>query len=456
MTYIEIVSLVFTLIGALLAVITLQYVFIFIIGIFAKRKVFPVRTEKLRYGIVIAARNEERVIENLIKSIRKCNYPQEKLDIFVIAHNCTDETAQIARENGAIVYEYDNPEERTKGYALKHIFECINKDYGIMSYDGFHVFDADNVLDGEYFNKMTDAFLYYDRQCAITSFRNAKNFGTNALTACYGLSYIGNCSIESNGRMVVSCSSRLLGSGFLVSSEMVKDGWNLVDLSDDTDFTAEQVLGGHKVMYCDEAMYYDEHPTTFKAMWRQRLRWSKGALIIFKKRGKELLKNAFGFRKKKDKKVEPKQLRGSSIDLILATFPVGAVGFTIFVINLIFMSFAPLFGGNIAAMWIRWAIWSGGGLLLSCLGLMLCAIIYYIKERKRIPEVPLRTKVASIFLWPIFTLLLTPLQIVAMFTKKLTWKPIVHSDTSSFETFNSSQTVNVDNEIYEINKEKNK
>ena len=42
-------------------------------------------------------------------------------------------------------------------------------------------------------------------------------------------------------------------------------------------------------------MYYDEHPTTFKAMWRQRLRWAKGTLIVCKKRIGGLFKTVFGF-----------------------------------------------------------------------------------------------------------------------------------------------------------------
>lgn len=458
MTYIDIVNIIMMIIGVLTAVFPIQYSIIFIFGIFSKRKSYAISEEKLRYGVVIAGRNEERVIGNLIKSIHKSDYPQDKLDIFVIAHNCSDKTAEIARNNGAIVYEYNNENERTKGYALKHIFECIQRDYGIMNYDGFHVFDADNILDKEYFNKMNDAFLANNREYAITSFRNSKNFGTNVLTACYGLLYVSGCTLESGGRNALGMSSRILGSGFLVSSEMVKDGWNIVILSDDTDFTIDQVLQGKKVLYCDEAMYYDEHPTTFKAMWRQRLRWAKGTLIVCKKRIGGLFKTVFGFGKKKvagsDEKVE--RLRGSSFDLICCILPVGMMGLIILALHITLLSLAPLFGGDPVKIWTDWAIWTGCGAVAGYLGLVLCAIICYAKERKRIKNVSLGLKIFSIFVWPFYALLLAPLQIVAMFTKKLTWKPIVHSDTSSFETFNSSQTVNVDNEIYEINKEKNK
>lgn len=63
----------------------------------------------------------------MIKSIRKSDYPQDKLDIFVVAHNCTDKTAEVARAAGAIVYEYNNPNECTMGFAFKALFKFIEK-----------------------------------------------------------------------------------------------------------------------------------------------------------------------------------------------------------------------------------------------------------------------------------------------------------------------------------------
>mgnify|MGYP000848445326 CR=1 FL=1 len=64
-----------------------------------------------RYGVVIAARNESMVIGNLIRSIQNQTYPSKLIDIFVVADNCTDNTAQIARQLGAVVYERFNKEQ---------------------------------------------------------------------------------------------------------------------------------------------------------------------------------------------------------------------------------------------------------------------------------------------------------------------------------------------------------
>jgi len=448
MTYQTTVFIIMTVILVITLLFTLPYLFISIFGGCAKRKRYPEREEKLRYGIVVAGRNEEKVIGNLIESIRKTNYPQDKLDIFVVAHNCTDRTAEVARTAGAIVYEYNNDAERTKGFALKYIFEKIKSDYGIMNYDGYIIFDADNILDGDFFSKINDAFLYYDKKNAITTFRNSKNFGTNAITACYGLTYIVSCTIESNAKMALGCSSRIQGSGFLVSNEMMKDGWTITNLSDDTDFTIEQVLEGQNVMYCDDAMYYDEHPTTFKAMWRQRLRWAKGALIVFNKRSKDLLKNLFS--KKKRKSVEAtnsttKVQRGSSYLLICDTMPIGAIGVFVVILNMILIGLAPLFNASILGMLKDWGINTLIGAVIGLVLLTIVAIVSYAKESKRIKNVSFGVKLASILYWPIFVILLIPLQIQAMFTKKFEWKPIKHDDSSNFDTFNNAENQEVSN-----------
>ena len=161
-----------------MGILVIHYFFFSFLGIFFCKK-FPETEQKLKYGCIIPARNEELVVGNLIDSIRKNKYPQDKIDVFVIAHNCTDKTAEIARKKGAIVYEYNNQDEKTMGYAFKYLFKKINDDYGVNNYDGFLLFNADNVLDEKYISKMNDAFIARNKKDVITSFRNSKNFGSD-------------------------------------------------------------------------------------------------------------------------------------------------------------------------------------------------------------------------------------------------------------------------------------
>lgn len=106
--YLNIVNYVFLGIFTFLSLLVLHFIIVSIVGLFCNKK-YPTSAKKGRYGCIIPARNEENTVADLIKSIRKSDYPQDKLDIFVVAHNCTDKTAEVARAAGAIVYEYNNP-----------------------------------------------------------------------------------------------------------------------------------------------------------------------------------------------------------------------------------------------------------------------------------------------------------------------------------------------------------
>lgn len=175
MDYLEIVMIICAVLSGIFGLALLHFSVFSLVGIF-KRKTFPETQEKLRYGVIIPARNEERVIERLIQSLRAMNYPQDKIDIFVVAHNCNDRTAELARKEGAIVYEYHNENERTMGYAFRYLFDRIREDYGIERYDAFLMTNADNIFTENFLSKMNDAFVANDRRYVITSVRNSKEF----------------------------------------------------------------------------------------------------------------------------------------------------------------------------------------------------------------------------------------------------------------------------------------
>ena len=175
-TALKIITIVMAVIGALY-----WYRIVFrVVGLFFTKR-FPHTDVKHKYAIAIAARNEEAVIANLIESIKRQDYPAELLTIFVVADNCTDKTATIAREAGAVCYERFDSRHCTKGYALQYLFDCIEKDYGIESFEGYFIFDADNLLKKDYLSRMNDAF--HSGEKVITSYRNTKNIDDNFIAA---------------------------------------------------------------------------------------------------------------------------------------------------------------------------------------------------------------------------------------------------------------------------------
>ena len=96
-----------------------------------------------RFAVVISARNEANVIGGLIESLKAQRYPSELLDIYVVADNCTDDTAAVSRAAGAYVYERFNKVQVGKGYAMDYLFRRLRTE-GRDDYDGYFVFDADN------------------------------------------------------------------------------------------------------------------------------------------------------------------------------------------------------------------------------------------------------------------------------------------------------------------------
>ena len=93
----------------------------------------------------------------------------------------------------------------------------INKDYGNV-YDGYFVFDADNILEQDYIEKMNQCFNQGNQ--IITSYRNSKNYGANWISAGYGLWFLRESRYLNNAREIIHSSCAVSGTGFLFSKEI--------------------------------------------------------------------------------------------------------------------------------------------------------------------------------------------------------------------------------------------
>ena len=424
MDYLQFLIVLFVVIWSIFFIALFHYLFFTVAGIFVCKK-FPESDQKLRYGIIIGARNEEKVIAKLIQSIQANDYPQDKIKIFVVAHNCTDNTARIARENGSIVYEYNNPSEKTVGYAYRYLVPKIEEDYGLENFDGFFIINADNVLSRNYISRMNDAFVANGREKVITSYRNSGNFASNFISCLYGLFFIAACRFEARGRTFFGCSTRVSGTGYVFHSNLLKDGWEYVTLTEDWEFTADRIARGSKIYYCDEAEFFDEQPTTFKIMWRQRLRWARGHTVVFFTRFKKLM-SAFFRSKEKGGSTN----KGSVYDISVSILPLGAIGVFLGILQTVAIALSPLFGADAALVWTWYGIFSGVSFVLSYLLTLFSAILLIVLERQHIPKVGFFTMVKAVLLWPFFLGLNVLLDCISLFVKDLEWKEIPHTGRS--------------------------
>lgn len=407
------------------------YIVIALIGD-KKKKLDTYKAKKLhKFAFIIAARNEQAVIGNLINSIKQQNYPAELIDVIVVADNCTDDTAQIAREHGAICYERFNNMLVGKGYALDYCFNKIVEQFGdYTAYDGYFIFDADNVIDKNYVKEMNKVF---DRGYnVITSYRNSKNYDTNWITSGYSLWFIREAKYLNNPRMMLKTSCAVSGTGFLVNSSIIKknNGWKFNLLTEDIQFSVVNILEGEKIGYCESAMFYDEQPTTFKQSWNQRMRWSKGFYQVMFRYGRELI--AMMFKKR--------EMFVSCYDMFMTLAPATLLSIGCILLNLIFLAYGatdvhmlrrilPGTLGSIAFAGVNFY------LLMFSIG-----FITLVTEWNKILA-PANKKIKSLFTFPLFMITYVPISLVAL-VKKVEWKPIAHSISKSVEEIELQQQAN--------------
>jgi cellulose synthase/poly-beta-1,6-N-acetylglucosamine synthase-like glycosyltransferase len=230
-----------------------------------------------RFAILICAKNEDKVIALLVSSLKAQNYPAGAFDIFVVADNCTDRTAEIAGAAGAIIYERFDLGRQSKGYALNWFFERFLKDYD-SRYDACVIFDADNVVDRDFLAAMNRQ-LNAGHPIA-TGLRLGKNPSSSWVSGCGSLFWLVQTRFMHipRARMNLPCCS-VGGTGFMFDLSVLGNrGWHTSSICEDIEFTLNSIADGHFVAYAPDAVFYDEQPITLMQSLRQRYRWSLGTL----------------------------------------------------------------------------------------------------------------------------------------------------------------------------------
>lgn len=413
---------------SILFVLCYAYQFVYIpISLFKKKKTVTKKPDLHNFAVLICARNEAAVIGDLIDSIEYQTYNKDLITVFVLADNCTDNTAEIAKLKGAKVYSRFNKELIGKGYALQELRQHITEDYP-EGFDGYFVFDADNILSPNYIEEMNKTFS--EGNDVITSYRNSKNYGDNWISAGYALWFLRESRYLNNARDLIGTSCMVSGTGFLFSRKIAENinDWPFHTLTEDIEFSADLIVNGYRIAFCPAAEFYDEQPTGFAQSWRQRLRWSKGYLQVFKKYGKRMIKGC---------------MKGnfSCFDMTMSIMPAFILSAMSVTLNLVIGMRGAYAGDDIMI-----ALKSIGEMLGNMyLTLFAVGIITTVSEWKHI-KTSAKRKIVFSFTFPLFMFTYIPISIRALFGK-CEWKPIIHSVSASDMLLKSGKTGKTENEI---------
>ncbi len=406
MTASELLQYIAKLLGSLVMLCYGYQILYLFLPLFCKKEL-PDKQKLHHYAVLIAARNEERVLPYLLESIRGQDYPGSLVNMYVVADNCTDQTAKVAREGGAVCYTRTSTTQKGKGYALNYLLSKIREEGVLENYDAFLIFDADNLLAKDYIteiNKVCSAG--YDAFCG---FRNSKNFGTNWVSAGHGLWFLHDSVHLNRSRMLLGLPCGVSGTGFGFTRELLNrcGGWNFFTLTEDIEFTNWCVTHGVRVGYSQQAELFDEQPEQFHQSWRQRTRWVQGGIQVSWKYGKSLLRGML------------QNGRQGFACMEAATLSLWgyALGTLCSLLQLLAVLLNQGWGGLVGM-----AAW---GLFTAFLGTFLMGGMTLLSAWDRIRATP-GQKIMSLLAFPCYMLSYIPVAVTAIF-RKFHWPPIEHT-----------------------------
>jgi 1,2-diacylglycerol 3-beta-glucosyltransferase len=235
-----------------------------------KRAVLAGRRPATRFAIAIPSHNEESVVAVTIRHLQRLDYPADMFSVHVVADHCTDDTAALARQAGAIVHERSQGPRTGKGAALAWLFKLIL----VEPYDAVVVFDADTHVEAD-FLRLMDVRLAQGEQVIQGQhiIRNPKSGWFPALT--WAMFIIDN-RFQNWGRTVLGWSAKNMGDSICFQADILRRlGWG-EGLTEDYQLRQRLLLEGIKISYEPFAKGYGEAPRTWAKARAQRARWLRG------------------------------------------------------------------------------------------------------------------------------------------------------------------------------------
>jgi cellulose synthase/poly-beta-1,6-N-acetylglucosamine synthase-like glycosyltransferase len=259
----------------LLLAVALYYLLIALGGFWPfpeSKKSAPPKERCPRFLCLTMAHDEEAVIGEHVRNLLSMDYPQDRFDVVVVADNCTDRTAEIARDAGATVWKRRSMGERGKGHALRWtLYERAD----LTKYDAVCVADADNLMDPNFLEEM--ARCLNEGHEVIQAYLDTKNPRDTWVSASYAAAYWYMNRFWQRARIKWGLSGALGGTGLCIKTSLLSTlPWQARSLTEDLEYSTQVLLSGRRVYWTPNTRVYDEKPLTLKQSLPQRTRWLRG------------------------------------------------------------------------------------------------------------------------------------------------------------------------------------
>lgn len=282
-----------------LMILLFYQLFVSFFGFKKNTKNYQDHDPKQRFLVLVPAHNEEAVIADMIENLSHMDYPRDMYDFYILADNCTDRTADIARKMGANVLEShkDGPDAPTgKPIALQKALKALEGYH--EKYDMVMFFDADNLVDANMFREINSQYLSHNGEADIIQcYLGAKN-RKGLVALFYYMSYTITNRFFQYAKSLLGVNSVIGGTGFAVTTSYLyeRGGWNVMSLTEDFELQVEATCDGKRILWNNNVRIYDEKPTRFRASFRQRTRWAQGHWFVAFKNTGRLFKALFAGR----------------------------------------------------------------------------------------------------------------------------------------------------------------
>jgi len=246
------------------------------------------RERTLRFDVLVPAHDESAVIVRTVQSLLALDWPREHFRVLVVADNCSDDTARLAREAGAQVIERQDPERRGKGYALEYGIARSARD-GLA--DAVAVIDADTTVTPNLLSACA-ARIEAGAQAMQAHYgvlNPDESWRTRIVTIAYGAFH----AVRSRARERLGVSCGLRGNGMCLTHALLREHpFRIYSMTEDLEYGIVLGLNGIRVRYVDEASADAELVGSGSGSRTQRQRWEGGRLNVMRRYTGPLLRAA--------------------------------------------------------------------------------------------------------------------------------------------------------------------